>query len=663
MRVEVRDAVDEVRVPDHLLRGLPRALLPDVRQQEGDGGPDFFAPGRWLRHCHELQQRRPVEIGGLLRRLLRRRGLREGRVEVLLRRLRLLPAAGCLPLQGHQVGERHLLEAFQGAAFLLHFLADLRPLQPDAQGLQLRWQFATDGRHTGVAYPLAVREVDDDGLQLARQRGGQVGHALVPDGHVLEVKLELVQVRREAFPQELHLLVAVAVAEVAAGEVHVQGCPPFVGVECVGHLGVDLLDVRVRRLGHGAPPERHGVERAEPPVHLDVPWVIVERREVHVPLGDDVQDAVAVPGEARLGLLQVRRQGEGDEFEGEALLALGLGPVARPRAPALHGLLLLGQALGDELGGGVVAGGDVQGRVGRVQAHHLLELAPDALEQGGGASVRRLRVEDQEDLELHDLHRVVEAHLREVVADVVGQRVLSVRIGAGPVACAVRQAPRRDVELDALQEVDDALAPPVAYEPSWWLFTSCQHLDEGTILELGGGLEDPVVEMVEVEEVCVQDLPRGPRHVRRRSVVPPVALALNELEHTLELPQRNCTILGLRDILLEGELLSEMCKVPRVRRALDWQLRLPFLLGKRPGRLGADRPLVLHEPYGVALLLSLGPLQGRPDFVALVHRQAINHVDAPPDLDAEPAGLLCHADDSRALPLKAMRPRCELELC
>lgn len=149
----------------------------------------------------------------------------------------------------------------------------------------------------------------------------------------------------------------------------------------------------------------------------------------------------------------------------------------------------------DQLHDATIRAGDVQGGPRGVQGHGHLVEAPSSLE------VNRLGIEDDQQLELANLHRLVEGRLHGILGDLALLCREPASESPNPVGAVRAKSMCSSVLQHAIGESDDRRAPPVAQEPGWRLWLACEHLDKGTLPRLRHRQKEVLAEVVKVEEV------------------------------------------------------------------------------------------------------------------------------------------------------------------
>mmetsp|Transcript_59008 Transcript_59008/g.127660 ORF Transcript_59008/g.127660 Transcript_59008/m.127660 type:complete len:213 (-) Transcript_59008:203-841(-) len=196
-------------------------------------------------------------------------------------------------------------------------------------------------------------------------------------------------------------------------------------------------------------------------------------------------------------------------------------------------------------------------------------------------------------------------------------------------------------------------------EPRRRLLLASHHFHQRAVLFPRRRPDEPMVDVVEVHDVHAQMLPGSSRSLRRIRVAPPVAALLGPLHHPPQLLKGDASILQAIDVALEGELLSQLLEVRRVRGPCERELCETLRLGldlrhTLPGLLLPDGPAVGDKPDAAAPPLPPSLLKAAPDLLSTAHHVGVHHVDLPARLHAVLLRLIGNPNHDGAVPMKAV---------
>mmetsp|Transcript_80456 Transcript_80456/g.98550 ORF Transcript_80456/g.98550 Transcript_80456/m.98550 type:complete len:233 (-) Transcript_80456:137-835(-) len=188
-------------------------------------------------------------------------------------------------------------------------------------------------------------------------------------------------------------------------------------------------------------------------------------------------------------------------------------PYSMSRPLCFHLLLILCEAMGNQLCSTVDAR-HIQGGQVSVHCHGHLVQTPTALE------ANCLLVDDQQELELAGLHRLVKQGLRRILTNLTLLLQQSTRKGPGPVGVVSTQPSGGCMLSNTFHKTFDRCAPPVAQKPGRRLGLARHHLNEGTTPWLCDRLNQIVAKVVKIEEVNSQRLSGCFGHLGRKVINP-----------------------------------------------------------------------------------------------------------------------------------------------
>mmetsp|Transcript_29051 Transcript_29051/g.87878 ORF Transcript_29051/g.87878 Transcript_29051/m.87878 type:complete len:543 (+) Transcript_29051:312-1940(+) len=298
-------------------------------------------------------------------------------------------------------------------------------------------------------------------------------------------------------------------------------------------------------------------------VGLVVPRVLGKGLQVEVPAGEAVQNVSPVVWLRRLSMLQVHAQAGFEDLDGEEALARLLIPRhAKQGARIILVFLPIGK---DVDGRGAVRPNECRVRPNNSDVHHQarlahghgqLEAAPDPRERHRREGDVGLVVEDRQE-PVGDVHGLEKAGILRIRGQVLAQRVLRVGVRADPIRRVEGESAGGIVSDDAQHELLDQLPPPMRHKPLRGLWFCTEQLDECAIVLLGCWLDQPLVQVVQIQNVEGQSLPRRVRPLRGGHVKPMFAIPRRKLQDTDQLFWGQRPVLGQRDAALEAERATD----------------------------------------------------------------------------------------------------------